>query len=92
MNRDLSSKVNVFLDKIRTKKYVKKIACYPGTSSTAFEQIIVNRDHHKSDFRDLGYELTPDEKVHVALLAVESSKQSALLYGLHAVMKHMYNT
>jgi len=70
--------VNVFLNK-STKSYIKKITCYPETIT-------------KHDFQNLGYELTPDEKVHVALLASESAKQSALLYGLHAVMKHMYNT
>lgn len=68
--------VNIFLNK-STKSYIKKISCFPETIT-------------KNDFRDVGYELTPDEKVHVALLAVNSSKQSTLLYGLHAVMKHMY--
>ena len=69
--------VNVFLN-IVSKSYIKKITCQPETAT-------------KSDFANLGYDLKPDEKVHVALLAVESSKQSELLYGLHAVMQHMYN-
>jgi sestrin len=69
--------VNILLNK-SAKSYIKKITCYPETIQ-------------KVDFQDLGYELAPDEKVHVALLAVESSKQSSLLYGLHAIMKHMYS-
>jgi len=69
--------VNLLLNP-SSKSYIKKITCFPET-------IVV------SDFQNIGYQLTPDEKVHVALLAVESSKQSALLYGLHAVMKHMYS-
>jgi len=70
--------VNVFLNRA-TKSFIKKITCYPESIT-------------KSDFMNIGYQLTPDEKVHVALLAIESAKQSELLYGLHAVMKHMYNT
>jgi len=69
--------VNIYLN-ISAKNYIKKISCYPSNIT-------------KNDFQDVGYELTHDEKVHVALLAVESAKQSALLYGLHAVMKHMFN-
>lgn len=70
--------VNVFLNRA-TKSYIKKISCYPETISM-------------NDFKNLGFKLRPDEKVHVALLAAESSKQSELLYGLKAVMRHMYNT
>jgi len=69
--------VNVFLNKV-SKHFIKKIVCDPATLT-------------KSDFSNLGYELKPDEKIHVALLAVESAKQSELLYGLHAVFQHMYN-
>jgi len=70
--------VNVFLN-IVSKNYVKKISCQP--------EILT-----KSDFVNLGYELKPDEKVHVAMLAIESAKQSELLYGLHAVFRHMYKS
>jgi len=69
--------VNIFLNR-GTKSFVKKIACRPDGIT-------------KDDYRSLGISLRPDEKVHVALLATESAKQSALLYGLHAVMRHMYN-
>jgi hypothetical protein len=54
------------------------LACYPEKAT-------------KNDYINLGYNLEPDEKVHIALVTVESSKQSALLYGLHAIMKHMYD-
>jgi len=70
--------VNIFLNR-STKNYIKKIICYP--------QLVT-----RSDFNNIGIQLRPDEKVHVALLAVESSKQSELLYGLHAVLKYMYNS
>lgn len=69
--------VNTFLN-MATKNYIKKVTCYP-------ERIT------KDDFKNIGVNLTPDEKVHIALLAVESAKQSTLLYGLHAVMVHMLN-
>jgi len=69
--------VNVFLNKV-SKNFIKKITCDPATLTG-------------NDFNNLGYELKPDEKVHVALLAVESAKQSELLYGLRAVFQHMYN-
>jgi len=39
----------------------------------------------KSHFEALGQLLEPDEKVHIAILAAESARQSSLLYGLHAV-------
>jgi len=64
--------VNLFLNRA-TKTYIKKITCAPQTIK-------------KSDFTNIGYELTPDEKVHIALLSIESAKQSELLYGLYAVM------
>lgn len=69
--------VNVFLNRA-TKSYIKKVVCMPDTVT-------------KEDFRNVGYALSPDEKVHVALLAVESAKQATLLYGLNAIMKHFYN-
>jgi len=68
--------VNLFLNKA-TKKFIKKVSCQPDTIT-------------KIDFCDLGYELKPDEKIHVAILAAESAKQSELLYGLRVVWQHMY--
>ena len=67
----------MFLNK-GSKSFIKKITCQA-------------QEITKSDFSNLGYVLKPDEKVHVAALAVESAKQSELLYGLHALMQHMYN-
>jgi sestrin len=68
--------VNLFLN-IDTKKWIKKITCYPETTT-------------KQEFKNSGVDLTAAEKVHVALLAVNSSKQCGLLYGLHAIMKYQY--
>jgi len=68
--------VNVFLNRAN-KAYIKKIVSYPETITI-------------SDYQNLGYELRPDEKVHVVLLAAESARQSELLYGLHAIKTHMY--
>eukprot|EP01117_Protostelium_nocturnum_P013273 TRINITY_DN4941_c2_g1_i2.p1 TRINITY_DN4941_c2_g1~~TRINITY_DN4941_c2_g1_i2.p1 ORF type:complete len:412 (-),score=122.25 TRINITY_DN4941_c2_g1_i2:199-1434(-) len=68
--------VNIFLNR-NTKSFIKKVICYP-------------EDINVSDYRSFG--LRHDEKVHATILAAESSKQSELLYGLHAVMKHMYNS
>jgi sestrin len=67
--------VNMFLNR-STKAYVKKIVCHPETIT-------------KSDYVNVGLALRPDEKVHAALLAVESAKQSTLLYGIHAIMQHI---
>ena len=64
-------KVNVYLT-IEIKKYIKTISCYPDQVS-------------QSLFDGLGHLLDASEKVHIALLAIESARQSALLYGLHAV-------
>jgi len=69
--------VNIFLDR-NMKGFVKKLVCYT-------EEIT------KSDYRNFSLK-QHDEKVHAIILAVASSKQSELLYGLHAVMKHMYNS
>lgn len=69
------ARVNRFMT-IATKAFAKKVACYPETIT--------------------GYDLdsfttmfTPDEKVHIVMLATEARRQAALLYGLHAVNKHM---
>jgi len=67
--------VNVFVHK-PLKAFIKKIVCVPETIT-------------KKDYNTLGYELAATEKCHLALLTVEARKQAELLYGLHAVMKHM---
>lgn len=67
--------VNAFMT-IATKGFVKKAACYP--------EIIT-----KVDFDSFTTTFTPDEKVHIVLLAAEARRQAALLYGLRAIMKHM---
>ncbi len=61
---------------IGTKTFAKKAACAPETLTAA-------------DFESFAGLFTPDEKVHIVLLAAEARKQAALLYGLSAVMKHM---
>jgi sestrin len=58
------------------KQFVKKVACFP-------DRIIRN------DFENIGVDLRPEEKCHVALLAAEARKQAELLYGLHVVMQYM---
>eukprot|EP01113_Clastostelium_recurvatum_P007320 TRINITY_DN13403_c0_g1_i1.p1 TRINITY_DN13403_c0_g1~~TRINITY_DN13403_c0_g1_i1.p1 ORF type:complete len:643 (-),score=168.17 TRINITY_DN13403_c0_g1_i1:22-1950(-) len=69
--------VNLFLNR-SIKLYVKKVTCFP-------EQTVYD------DYLNLGYELRPDEKCHIALLATESLKQALLLYGLHTVMLYRNN-
>ena len=66
--------VNFWLT-IRLKKYIKKLVCYP-------------HEMEKEDFQFMGVALTAQEKVHLSLLASESRKQAALLYGLRAIMKY----
>ncbi|EGG16331.1 sestrin-like protein [Cavenderia fasciculata] len=66
--------VNMFLSR-NLKYYVKKAVCFPDNIS-------------KIDYSKLGYDLKPDEKCHLALLAVCSHKQAALLYGLYTVMSY----
>jgi hypothetical protein len=65
------TQVNIFLNR-ETKTYIKLMACAPYRLNQAA-------------YDALGNVLEADEKVHVALLAAESARQSALLYGLHAV-------
>lgn len=69
--------VNEYLD-INIKSFLKKITCYPETITL-------------TDFQKAGYDFKAEEKVHIVLLAIQSSRQSELLYGLHAVMRHMHN-
>ncbi|PRP84687.1 sestrin-like protein [Planoprotostelium fungivorum] len=59
----------------QTKGFVKRLVCYT-------EEIV------KSDYKNLGLK-RHSEKVHAIVLAVASSKQSELLYGLHAVVDRM---
>ncbi len=61
---------------IATKGFAKKVACYPE----ALAQV---------DFDAFTSLFTPDEKVHIIMLAAEARRQAALLYALHAVMKHL---
>jgi sestrin len=66
------AEVNIFLNR-ETKTYIKLMACAPYRLNQAA-------------YDALGNVLEADEKVHVALLAAESARQSALLYGLHAAV------
>jgi sestrin len=63
--------VNLYLNK-QLKKFIKKVACHPQSIS-------------RKDFQQMGLELQPHEKVHVALLAVEGRRHVCLLYALHAL-------
>jgi len=67
--------VNLFLNR-SIKFFVKKMVCYPDTITNG-------------DFCNLGLALLPEEKCHIAILALESHKQAALLYGLHSVMLYI---
>jgi len=42
-----------------------------------------------SDFQQMGLHLRPDEKCHIALIAVEARKQADLIYGLRAISDHL---
>jgi len=67
--------VNTFLNR-NLKVYVKKL-CFAPAEIT------------RNEFQNIGIELKPEEKVHVALLAACAEKQAMLLYGLHAIMQFM---
>ena len=64
--------VNRFIT-IATMSFMKKVVCAPETISAA-------------DFAGFCALFRSDEKVHIVLLAAESRRQAALLWGLHAVM------
>lgn len=66
-------RVNVFLNK-NIKSFIKRVVCHPNSTS-------------RKDFQQMGYNLKPEEKVHVGLLALEGRKRACLLYALHAVME-----
>jgi hypothetical protein len=61
---------------IATKAFSKKVACVPEAITPY-------------DFDSFTTLFTPDEKVHITMLAAEARRQAALLYGLRAVMRHM---
>lgn len=63
--------INKFL-KINTKKYIKKIACFPETIT-------------KQDWENIEIELTYDEMIHLNILICESRFEAELLYMLYAV-------
>lgn len=67
-------RVNFWLN-IRLKAYIKTLVCYPHTVK-------------KSDFQNMGIILTPQEKVHLSLLATEARKQAAVLYGLRTIAQY----
>jgi hypothetical protein len=67
------SLVNSFLG-IQLKALIKKMVCEPYTIT-------------KNDVLNIGIQLQPTEKCHIALLATEARKQSELLYALRAVTK-----
>jgi len=54
------------------KGWIKKVSCTPF--------LIEDMDINK-----VGIKLLPEEKAHIALLAVEARKQAELLYGLRAL-------
>nr|CAG8561844.1 5382_t:CDS:2 [Entrophospora candida] len=56
------------------KMFLKKVCCTP-------ENLTIN------DWRNVGFQLRSEEKCHVNLIAIESRKQSELIYGLWCVMK-----
>jgi len=56
------------------KMFLKKVCCTP-------ESLTIN------DWRNVGFQLRSEEKCHVNLIAIESRKQSELIYGLWCVMK-----
>jgi sestrin len=66
-------KVNVLLNQ-QIKSFIKKLACHPASVNL-------------KDFQNMGYNLQPEEKVHVSLLALEGRRRACMLYALHAIMK-----
>ncbi len=63
--------INVYLSR-DLKIYLKKIVHYPQTLLP-------------HDFNSMGYELRPEEKVHINIIALEAKKQAELLYALKAI-------
>jgi sestrin len=69
------AEVNELLNR-QMKYYIKKITCFPHTINM-------------TDFVNLGYDLLPSEKCHIALLATEAAKEAALSYALKALSSYM---
>merc|ERR1712048_639188 len=67
--------VNMYLP-LKLKIFIKKLVCYPQ---------IVTID----DVKKMGLTLKENEKIHIAVLALEAKKQASLLFALQAVMKYM---
>jgi sestrin len=65
--------INRFL-KINTKKYIKKIACFPETVT-------------KQDWVNIEIDLTYDEMIHLNLIICEARFEAQLVYMLHAVQR-----
>ena len=60
----------------KLKIFIKKLVCYPS---------IVTLD----DVKKMGIALKEEEKIHVAVLALEAKKHAVLLFALRAVKKYM---
>eukprot|EP01125_Pyxidicula_operculata_P016446 TRINITY_DN5665_c0_g1_i1.p1 TRINITY_DN5665_c0_g1~~TRINITY_DN5665_c0_g1_i1.p1 ORF type:complete len:556 (+),score=73.54 TRINITY_DN5665_c0_g1_i1:152-1819(+) len=69
-------RVNQFVPR-GIKEFIKKVVCEPYT---------ITKADLKENFK---IKLYDNEKVHVALLALEARRQAELLYGLHAVASYM---
>jgi len=69
------SRPNLYLTHL-LKIFIKKLVCYP--QSVTFR-----------DIKWLGVPLRDDEKLHVAILALEAKKQASILFALLAINKHM---
>lgn len=63
--------INKFL-KINTKKYIKKIACFPETVT-------------RQDWENIELDLTYDEMIHLNILICEARFETELLYMLYAI-------
>ena len=59
---------------VSLKTFIKKVIFSPRSISF-------------HDWKDMGIDFLPSEKVHICLIAVESFKQAQLIYGLLAIMK-----
>jgi hypothetical protein len=69
------SNVNQLLNK-NIKTYIKKVACYP-------QKVDIK------EFADMGFQLSPKEKVHINFLVTEARKQSSMLYGLRVIAQYI---
>ena len=69
------AEVNQLLNR-QMKYYVKKLTCFPQTVTM-------------TDFLNLGIDLQPSEKCHIALLATEASKEASITYALKALSAYL---